>query len=277
MTVFTPPTVDPRQVAVDDASARAITWRDHVWVTWHQYRMTIIAGALVTVAVCAVLLTYAAMFHHYAGCITPASSRCYDNYRISGRTFADILRALIFLPALGGAFWGAPVVARELEAGTLRIALGQDLSPRQWLLGRACVLGGALGGLAFAVATCAFVALPTAVETNPFSHDGNFDQKVFETGPATFIGYTLLAFSLGVTVGAIVRRTLPSVAIAGAGFFAIWYALRAVRSSYIPVGVTTWNRAAWGFELREAALCAGLAGLFLLLSVRLVRRPHALG
>ena len=45
--------------------------------------------------------------------------------------------AVIVFPALAGMFWGAPLVARELETGTFRLAWTQSVTrtagwPRDW-------------------------------------------------------------------------------------------------------------------------------------------------
>ena len=36
-------------------------------------------------------------------------------------------------PAVIGAFWGAPLVARELEAGTHRLVWNQSVTRTRWL------------------------------------------------------------------------------------------------------------------------------------------------
>ena len=41
--------------------------------------------------------------------------------------------ALYLTPALIGTFWGAPLVTRELEAGTLRLAWNQSVTRTRWM------------------------------------------------------------------------------------------------------------------------------------------------
>src|SRR5262245_61364602 len=50
---------------------------------------------------------------------------------------------LYVLPGLIGAFWGAPLVARELEAGTHRLAWNQSVTRTRWLLTKLGIVGGA--------------------------------------------------------------------------------------------------------------------------------------
>src|ERR1039458_4513058 len=43
---------------------------------------------------------------------------------------------LVCVPALIGMFWGAPLVAREFEAGTFRLAWTQGATRARWLAGK---------------------------------------------------------------------------------------------------------------------------------------------
>jgi len=240
MTVATSSGLDADPYAGDGMPPRAITWRDLVWLTWREHRALIAGSVLVTAVASGVLLTFAAMLHHYGSCIAAGGPRidaCYSGYRVSSRNFADVLRAVIVLPALTGAFWGAPMLTRPLESGTLWLAFGQDLSPRRWLSAKITVLTAVLVLLALAVSGCCHIAVPTTHQSNEFG--GGFDNKIFETGPFPFTGYVLVAFGLGIAVGALIRRTLPAVAIAGAGFFLIWYLLRILRPWYLPARTVT--------------------------------------
>jgi hypothetical protein len=45
----------------------------------------------------------------------------------------DILARSV--PALVGVFWGAPLLAREYDTGTFRLAWTQSVSRRRWLEG----------------------------------------------------------------------------------------------------------------------------------------------
>ena len=45
------------------------------------------------------------------------------------------------VPALIGIFWGAPLVARELETGTFRLAWTQSVTRTRWLAVKLAVLG----------------------------------------------------------------------------------------------------------------------------------------
>jgi len=40
---------------------------------------------------------------------------------------------VLVVPALIGVFWGAPLIARELETGTFRLAWTQSVTRTRWL------------------------------------------------------------------------------------------------------------------------------------------------
>jgi len=41
-------------------------------------------------------------------------------------------RLVVAVPGLIGIFWGAPLVARELETGTYRLAWTQSVTRKRW-------------------------------------------------------------------------------------------------------------------------------------------------
>src|SRR5262245_11880941 len=57
------------------------------------------------------------------------------------QTMLFIAAGFGLVPALIGAFWGAPLVARELETGTHRLVWNQSVPRRRWLAVKLTVLG----------------------------------------------------------------------------------------------------------------------------------------
>ena len=54
----------------------------------------------------------------------------------------DLLGPLMLaVPALLGIFWGAPLVARELETGTYRLAWTQSVTRTRWLAVKVALVG----------------------------------------------------------------------------------------------------------------------------------------
>ena len=82
---------------------------------------------------------------------------------------------LIVAPAIIGIFWGAPLVTRELEAGTFRLAWNQSVTRTRWL---AVKLG--LTGLA-AMATAGLLSLMITWWASPIDRADGLPGK---PGPA---------------------------------------------------------------------------------------------
>jgi hypothetical protein len=115
---------------------------------------------------------------------------------------------VIVVPGIIGIFWGAPLVAREIEAGTYRLAWTQSVTRSRWLvvkLGLIGLAGMAVAGL-FSLMVGWWASPLDRVNMNRFS-PGIFDQRGIVP-----IGYAAFAFALGVTAGVLIRRTLPAMA-----------------------------------------------------------------
>src|SRR4029453_7285318 len=52
-----------------------------------------------------------------------------------------VTAVVLLLPALIGLFWGAPLLARELEAGTHRLVWNQSITRTRWLAVKLAVTG----------------------------------------------------------------------------------------------------------------------------------------
>jgi len=111
----------------EDASLRPVPWRRMAWVTWRQHRIAL-AGVAAFVGALAAWLWFASasLRHAYAAATAchPASPACADlitNFNNMNQVLIGgyVLQAV---PALIGAFAGAPLLAREMETGTFRYA-----------------------------------------------------------------------------------------------------------------------------------------------------------
>ncbi|MGY0235095.1 ABC transporter permease [Longispora urticae] len=122
---------------------------------------------------------------------------------------------VIVLPALLGLFLGAPMVAREFEAGTHELAWAQSVGRTRWLAVKLGVLGAATvatTGLLTALVTWWAAPLDTATA----AVYGTFDQR--DLAP---VGYALFALAFGVTAGLVLRRTLPAMALTLVGLLGL--------------------------------------------------------
>ena len=117
-------------------------------------------------------------------------------------------------PALFGLFFGAPLIAREIETGTFRLAWSQSVTRRRWLAVKLGVVGFAamvFGGLLTWMSSW-WLSPIDAVNQNRFS------LASFSYHGVAPIGYAAFAFALGAAAGVMFRRTVPAMAVTLAGF-----------------------------------------------------------
>ncbi|NEB03934.1 hypothetical protein [Streptomyces sp. SID13726] len=119
-------------------------------------------------------------------------------------------------------FAGGPLIARELESGTARLAWTQSVSPARWLTAKLALPA------AFIVVG---MSLLTLLYRQLWSAHGNLlvagigpRSFYFSVGPAT-VAAPLLGLALGALIGLAVRRTLPALAFSGFAYFLV-YAFR---------------------------------------------------
>ncbi len=189
-----------------------------IWVAWRQFRtqalVTLGLFAAFTVLVLVTGLHLRDIYSSLGGAHCTARSDC-TGLPTHGKVLADLLGpALLAIPALLGMFWGAPLVARELESGTHRLAWTQSVTRRRWLSVRVAlvaVAGIAVAGLSSWLVSWWFAPLD-AVNLN------RFDPGVFTERGVVAVGYAAFALALGVAAGALMRRTLPAMAATLLGF-----------------------------------------------------------
>jgi hypothetical protein len=191
-----------------------------IWLACRQFRTQALVtlGVLIAFAVL-VLVTGLHLRDVYSSLGGAHCAARNDCTRLSGHdtTLADLLGpALLAIPALLGMFWGAPLVARELESGTYRLAWTQSVTRRRWLTARFAIVGVAalaVAGLASWLVSWWFAPLD-AVNMN------RLDPSVFDTRGIVAIGYAGFALTLGIAAGTLMRRTLPAMAVTLLGFAA---------------------------------------------------------
>ncbi|GAA1855002.1 ABC transporter permease subunit [Asanoa iriomotensis] len=189
-----------------------------IWFTWRQFRTPAIVTAATLAALAAVLLVNGnAMTDLYAS-VAACQSDCGNaidafllQFRNSagGTIYYTTLAVMYAAPPLIGVFWGAPLVAREIEAGTHRLAWSQSVSRTRWLAAKLGLVGAATaattGLLSWAVTAWAGRVDSAAAD--------RITPLVFGGRGIVPIGYALFAFTLGVTVGMLIRRTVPAMAV----------------------------------------------------------------
>lgn len=189
-----------------------------IWLTWRQFRLQalVILGAVLAISI-ALLLTGPDLLHSYQ----VNKSNFLDQLGFqqwNKRLYIVGMVAVYAAPPVIGAFWGAPLVARELEAGTHRLVWSQSISRTRWLLTKLAVSGGAAvvitGLLSLAVTRWNDPiddAVGSGADSNSFMP--RLWPSVFAARGIVPIGYTAFAFALGVAIGIVVRRSLVAVAL----------------------------------------------------------------
>ena len=195
-----------------------------MWLAWRQFRANGVLASILMVAVVVVLVVTRGHIAHIPD--PDKLSTGYKSLRFLGT-------ALIGVPALVGAFWGAPLIAHELETGTHRLAWTQSVTRRHWLATKLGVISVA------AVAITGAFSLVFTWWSLPLDHFGN------RIGTANFgqrgivpIAYALFALALGTLAGAVLRRTLPAMAVTLVGFLAARFAFQLAVRPHLVTTVT---------------------------------------
>ena len=207
----------------EDTGLRPVPWRRMAWVAWRQHRAAL-AGVAVFLGALAVGLWLAGLKTHHAytalvaACRPVASVACSDmsDRFIGTNGFLSNGLMLQAVPALIGAFAGAPVLARELETGTFRYAWTQGFGRRRWTLAKLVPLA-----VAVAAAAGAFSVL-LSWYYQPYFNAGNpglglsdvtpFFPGLFDLRWPAFAAWTLAAFATGALAGMLIRRVVPAIA-----------------------------------------------------------------
>jgi hypothetical protein len=213
-----------------------------IWLTWRQLRAAaaMMAAALASLAVILALTGpgladdystgIAACTNESGGCAEFFQTFFHDNHN----AFLGVTAAALVLPALIGLFWGAPLIARELEAGTHRLVWNQSITRTRWL----AVKMGLVGLAAVTAAGLGSLAVTWWAGSIDKSAAGDFPRMaplVFDARGIVPIGYAAFAFVVGATLGMLVRRTLPAMALTLVVFVVVQIAMPLlVRPHLIP-------------------------------------------
>ncbi|MEV6974733.1 hypothetical protein [Kitasatospora sp. NPDC093806] len=204
-----------------------------IWLTWRQHRKQALWTAVTLAVLIAVLLptglTTRATFEDsgLGACLRALgqadlvggdscqalSSQFDGKYR--SLTFVAIL--FVLLPAAVGLLLGAPLVAREIESGTHRMVWTQGINRRTWILAKFGLIG------AVALVLSVAYSLGAAWWLAPFAANGlgRLRYLVFDVQGIAPIGYTLFAVALGILVGTMSRKVLPTIGISLVAFIAV--------------------------------------------------------
>ena len=141
---------------------------------------------------------------HHCVDVVATSNNCFalgQNYENLDRLARVNLGLAVAMPGLLGLVLGAPLVAREIEQGTNRLAWTQSITRTRWLLVKLVV--GAL-------ACCVVVGATTPLLewwTGAIHRGARVVPSLFDISGFVAVSYVLFAFMLGAALGALIRRT----------------------------------------------------------------------
>lgn len=185
------------------------------WLAWRQFRMQAVVSAVLLLALAAFVLATAPHIAHIyvldVKCTSGTIRHCNVKHLRLVQSLTRFLPAMndvvTLTPVLIGMFWGAPLVAREIETGSIRFVFMQSVSRLRWLSTRLLVVGAGCivaGGLA---------SLMVTWWASPWDRFNNLPFGTYDVRGVVPMGYCLFAAALGALIGAVVRRTIPAMAI----------------------------------------------------------------
>ncbi|MDG4825579.1 ABC transporter permease subunit [Asanoa sp. WMMD1127] len=176
-----------------------------LWLVWRQHRWQFLAVTAVTIVYCG----YIARIGLGAPAAVRACTGACEALNAARSDWSGAVYLGNLLPAAVGIFWGAPLLARETEQGTIRLALTQSVSRRRWLATKLGVLAAVAAVLGLTVGTTVSWAGARfgAFADRPFGNDVVFSQAGLV--PVAMWVFALLA---GAALGAVLRRLMPALA-----------------------------------------------------------------
>src|SRR5580704_4554281 len=125
----------------------------------------------------------------------------------------------LIVPGLIGVLVGAPLIARELEYGTWRLAWSQTVPRARWLAVKLALVTGGL-----IVLGAAMTAVITWYRAPMDRLTGHLQHNIFDFEGLVLTAYILCAFGFAVLAGLLLRRGIPAMIAA----FIPWLAIRLV-------------------------------------------------
>lgn len=230
MSTLTVPTDEERRTIL-----RPVPWRRMTWVTWRQHRLLLAGVALTFAAVAIYLFAMGLQIHDAYTAVTACRPAGSDSCRQVAQNFFGIYQpgvgitqgVLQLLPALIGAFAGAPILAREFETSTFRFMWTQSFGRTRWAIAKLLPLAIIVTVPAVLVSmlfSWYYQPLISAGDTN-----GALFPTVFDLSGVALAAWTLTAFALGAFTGVVIRRVVPAMFAT----LAVWAALAIATGAYL--------------------------------------------
>lgn len=189
-----------------------------IWTTWRQFRTQtwVTLGGLIVfggvLLLTAIRLADLWRTSGAADCTTDCANaiNAFTSSARAGSTGAVYFLTIVgmyALPGLIGAFWGAPLVARELETGTHRLAWTQSVTRRRWLATKLAMIGSVT------VAVAGLLSLAVSLWSPHLDKQDRIGPLLFAARGIVPMAYAAFAFAAGVAAGMLLRRTIMAMAV----------------------------------------------------------------
>jgi len=202
-----------------------------LWVNWRQHRGQAIAclGLVAALAIYAIVVSTSmrtafsndglpACLAGSGGTRCPTAIQAFTN-EFGSEVNVAFWSVLLIFPGLLGVVIGAPLIGRELEFGTWRLAWSQSVTRTRWLAVKlALVTGGVI------VLGAAITAVITWYRAPMDRLTGHFINNAYDFEGLVLTAYILCAFAFAVLAGLLIRRSIPAMIAA----FVPWLAIRLV-------------------------------------------------
>jgi hypothetical protein len=200
-----------------------------------------IAGGLLAVFALVLLVTGTQMASQWhtalSACTADRScSSLVNSLSLGNHAVYDLTIFSLIVPAVIGLLIGAPLVAGEVETGTSNFAWTQSISRSRWLLAKAgwLLLAAAVWGGCVAALVTWWSGPRNALYGNALQPN-DFDMQ----GIAP-VAYALFGMALGIAAGALLRRTVPAIAVTLAGFIGVRVLVAEILRPHYLTAVTTY-------------------------------------
>lgn len=231
-----------------------------------QYRSLILTTLAAVVALDLMLLWHGLKTTDLTAAATavgcPTGPRCTEvNFQVLDgyKQLGLPLQFFIIVPVLIGAFWGAPLLAREFEQHTACVAWTQSISRRRWLTTRWLVLGATV--TACGAVASAGITWWSERYRNLLTLTGGHPQALLAQsrglGPPI---WWLSAFLVGAVCGILTKRTLPAMALAGGLLLALTIGMSTTPNA-VHASLTGWGTALFAAQAVDAGVLLGLAAV----------------
>jgi ABC-type transport system involved in multi-copper enzyme maturation permease subunit len=233
------------------------------WLIWRQHRQQALFGAA-TLALVTLLLLLTGLHMHSVfrdsglgrclGSRHPDCGNLQSAFESRFSTLRQLVPFFMVLPALLGLFWGAPLIGRELEQGTHLFVWTQSVTRLRWLTSKLAAL------LALTLLLTVAYALLISWWLGPLNRStgDRFQPGIFDQQGLVPVAYAVFALALGISAGAVLKKTMPAMAATLVGFVGLRlivagiarkHFMSPVTERYVPLpGVDTTHPGAWVFS-----------------------------